>query len=132
VTRKSPLSASEITILAQRMLRDAPLFRSLCLGNEYKLVAVEKSARLLKVQYESGRVRSIQLVHLAHLSRELYRIGALPRNYFRDSSNSMRVFGWRTWHAPGAAMYAILPHLDPAVQVDSDCGLVVQIERHAP
>jgi hypothetical protein len=126
------MSVSEMIILAQRMLRDAPSFRSLCLGNEYKLVAVEKPARLLKVQYESGRIRSIQLVHLANFLRELYRIGALPRNYFRDSSNSMRVFGWRTWHARGAAMYAILPHLDPAVQVDSDCGLTVQIERDAP
>jgi hypothetical protein len=114
------------------MLQDSPVFRSLCQERRYELTSVDSSEHKLSIRYESSRLRPIKIAHLVAFLRELYRVGRLPRNYFRNQSNCRRIFGWSTWHAPGAAMYAILPVLDHDVEKDSECGLVVHPVPGAP
>ena len=127
-----PPTHDELVRRAQALLEESPTFQSLCRRRPYTLVSVDSRAGYLRVRYESGRIRRLLLKELVALVHELYLIGSLSRNYFREPSNTLRVFGRPFWHAPGAAMFAILPKLDPQIMVDAKCGLVLKPRMKAP
>jgi len=118
-----PPSRAELIIQAERMLLEAPQFRSLCRGRRYKLISVDARAGNLHVLFKSGRTRRLAVDDIIAILKELYIVRTMPRNYFRSPEKSLRVLGRSYWHAPGAALLAILPRLDSDVRVDRQCGL---------
>jgi hypothetical protein len=50
------------------------------------------------------------LVDIYALYRELYTRGELTNDHMEQ--HSRKILGWSSWHAPGSAMFALLPLLD--------------------
>jgi hypothetical protein len=101
-------------------------YRSLVHRNRYTVLGLDEEGRRCNFRYESGREdKWITLDDLYALYEELYRCGRLPRNHLRNPANSMRIVGRASWHAPGAAIYALLPHLDDKITVLQGGHLVV-------
>ena len=123
---QSPPTTNELLFMARKLLDEEPEFKSLSRGNQYKLVSVDGESGYLKVLFESGRVRRLLVDELCLILKELYRVKSIPRGYFRNPSNCMRVLGRKSWHAPGAAMFAILPKLDSKIRVDEKSGLILE------
>ncbi len=114
---------AELILRAERMLVEAPYFRSLCRGKRYELTSVDPRAGRLHVLFESGTTHRITIDDLLAILKELNVVRALPRDYFRNPENSLRVLGRSYWHAPGAAILAILPQLDSHVKINERCCL---------
>jgi hypothetical protein len=100
-------------------------FYSLVRGHKYVVESVREEDQTLRVRFQSRRLRRIKLDDLYAIYTELYRLGRLPRNHFLDRSNSMRVLRKGYWHAPGAAMFAILPELDSSIIIEKGGHLSV-------
>jgi len=118
-----PPSVQDLLRCALCNMKRTPEFRSLVRGHIYQLVSIDSKEGRLDILYESGRVHSISLLEMKAMIDELYRVHVLPRKYFRNQANARRVFGSPHWHAPGAAMHALLPRLDPAVHADEHGNL---------
>lgn len=102
-------------------------FHSLVLGNEYRLVQVDESARTYTIQYESGKRRVIPLRDLYAIYVELYRIGRMPHDYLRAEANGRRVVGHNRYAgSPGASIFGILPRLDDRIVPDGKGNLRVR------
>lgn len=106
--------------------RKGSSYFSLMQKRKYVMVSLDETRKRCTFEYESGRQKSIPLTELYALYRELYEIGELLRSYLRDPENSVRVLGRKTWHAPGAAMYALLPLLDDGIKVSEGGHLFVE------
>jgi len=128
----NPLSRSQLIKRAKNLLKRRPEFRSLCRGHTYELVSVSMTTGEIAIRFQSGAVHRVAVQDLIAFLGELYRVGCLPRDYFRDPANSLRVFGTKSWHAPGAAMFALIPVLDERARVTSHCGLAVLRKGEAP
>lgn len=122
MSKKTP-TLENLLLQANKMLKKAPDYRSLCRGKKYHLVSVDPNLGQLRVKFESGSVHPISMDDVLAIISEIYRVREMPRGYFRDRNNSLRVLGRSYWHAPGAAILAILPHLDPSIKVDEKCSL---------
>jgi len=112
-----PLSESELWEKVRAVWRKGRIFYSLVQGRRYTMIFLDEDRRHCVFEYESNRQKSIPLTDLYAVYRELYKQGCLPRAYFRDPENCLRVLGRRSWHAPGAAIYALLPLLDESIKV---------------
>jgi hypothetical protein len=80
----------------------------------------------LEFQYESGNQKWISFKHLYSFYKHLYSHEKLRRNHFRNEDICLRVFGWKCWHAPGAAMFALLPHLDDNIYTNEEGDLFIK------
>lgn len=91
------------------------VWKSLVEKNSYAAARIDEAEKRCEFEYESGNRRWIPLEDLYAVYEELYRMGRLSTAYLRDADNCERVLGRRHWHAPGAAMLALLPHLDDRI-----------------
>jgi hypothetical protein len=92
-------------------------FVSLVHRKKYLALEVDHDRQRCRVLCESGNCLWMGFQDLYDVYRELYWVGQLPRSYFCDAANSLRVLGKRTWRAPAAAVYALLPLLDTCIRV---------------
>lgn len=91
-------------------------WKSLVQRNKYTTVSLHTAERRCEFEYQSGNRKWIELDILYSLYEELYRAGRLSgRDFSTDPDYCERVTGRRYWHAPGAAMMALLPLLDDRV-----------------
>jgi len=79
----------------------------------HTICALEEHPRRYRIKYASGNHVWVSLQRLYNVYRELYRVGQLCGSDFSDDPDYCeRVLGKRTWHAPGRAIFAVLPLLD--------------------
>ena len=84
--------------------------------NKHRIVHLDKAKMRYVIEYaDTGNVKAVSLDELYALYKELYSNGWLTRKYMEI--NCQRILGWKTLHAPGAAMRAILPVLDDDILV---------------
>jgi len=100
-------------------------FYSLVCEKRYQPIEINHSDQKLKFRYERGNPYSIIFNHLYKFYEYLYSQEEIKRNYFRNEENCKHVFGWKCWHAPGAAMYALLPHLDDNIRASTQGDLSI-------
>ena len=94
-------------------------FRSLVFRHKYNVTGVNKTKRTYDVFLHVGKkTRTISFDDLYLLYAELYRISRMERDYLQVDGNCKRIFGHNRYtHTPGATLFAILPHLDNAIEV---------------
>jgi hypothetical protein len=88
---------------------------SLTGGSCHRIGCIDKVKQEYEVEYESGcgAPRPITAEGLYAVVCEVYRIGRVTNKYMED--NCQRLLGWRSWHSPGSALFAILPQLDERI-----------------
>ncbi len=109
------LARDQIWTAVEALYRGERSYSSLVRRNRYYIVRIEPASKRLIIRYESGNSIAIDIEKVYAVYAELYRLGAMPRNYFNNQATCMRVLGMRQWHAPGAAMLALLPVVDTKV-----------------
>ncbi len=91
------------------------VWMSLVAHKGYRATDLDETQRRCEFEYESGTRKWIPLDDLYAVYAELYRRERLSRAYLKDPDNSQRVVGRRYWHAPGAAIFGLLPVLDDRI-----------------
>ena len=82
--------------------------------SSHTIAAVDQSRQQYIVAYNSGNERTVKLDELYALYLTLCRSGSLINtNMERDCK---QILGWKHWHAPGSAMFAVLPRLDKQIR----------------
>lgn len=79
----------------------------------HRILTIDAAGERYQIEYgRSGNTpKPITLNDLYALYCELCRNGQLTNEYVR--ANLARILpDWTSWHMPGSAMFAILPHLD--------------------
>ena len=109
----------------RRFWKPNSTYFSLVRENEYVIVSLDESKKYCVFRYESNKLKAIVFDELYEVYKELYVRGNLPRDFMKQPGNSIRLINKKTWHAPGAAMYALLPRLDSAIKVETGGHLVV-------
>ncbi len=92
-------------------------YHSLVQKRKYVMLSLNELKKNCTFRFESGHPKAIPFDDLYAIYTELYARGDLPRDFLRNSENSLRVMGRKSWHSPGAAMYALLPLLDDAIKI---------------
>jgi hypothetical protein len=82
--------------------------------SRYKIVSFDETAKRYEVEYPSGKRYVVSSDELYAVYGELYGRGSLTSAYMKD--NARRLIGWSSWDRGGAAMVAILPHLDEVIR----------------
>lgn len=93
-------------------------YHSLVRENTYIMKGYSEFDYTCTFEYESRAEKQIKFDEIWAMYQELYRMGNLPRNFMRDPENALRIIGKKSWGAPGAAMYALLPKLDSNIKWD--------------
>jgi transcriptional regulator with XRE-family HTH domain len=84
--------------------------------SSHRIVSVDPAKMEYEIEYASGNRVLVRLRDLYALYRELYTRGSIDRSYV--SKNVKSILGWKTWHVPGCALLAILPHVDNSIRRD--------------
>jgi transcriptional regulator with XRE-family HTH domain len=82
--------------------------------SSHRIVGVDPAKREYEIEYASGNRILVRMDDLYALYRELYARGSIDGTYVSD--NVQRILGWKTWHAPGRALFAILPLVDDSIR----------------
>lgn len=80
----------------------------------HMIIARDDDKSRYKIQYPRRYTAWVHLEKLYVLYCELYLVGSLTRSYMDTHCN--RLLERTTWQVPGAAMLAILPLLDDAIE----------------
>jgi len=84
-------------------------------GRSYhRIVSVDPAKKDYEIEYPSGNRIVVSLNDLYALYGELYAHGFLTASSVKK--DLQRILGWKTWHAPGRALFAILPHVDDSIR----------------
>ena len=90
--------------------------KSLTGSSYHRIVRVDPVKKEYQIEYPSSSRMIVRLDDLYALYREIYARGSIDGAYVRK--NVRRILGWKTWHAPGRALFAILPLVDDSVRPD--------------
>jgi len=83
----------------------------------HTICELDEERRRYRVRYPSGNRMWVMSDRLYALYREVYARGELRGSDLdEDDDYCVRVFGKRTWHAPGRAMFSVLPLLDDQIR----------------
>jgi len=111
------LTEAQLIERIHQLCQERKQFISLVKRRQYLPLYLDENDGRLAIRFQNGKVRKARVRDIFALYRELYRLRCLPRNYMRNPNNAKRVVGRSHWHAPGAAIYAIIPHLDTDIKV---------------
>ena len=85
-------------------------------GKSYHdIIHTNPTDRIYTIRYSSGNEIGVTLEDVYALYRELYTCGKLTNGHMEQ--HCREILGWSSWHAPGSAMFALLPLLDDHIQV---------------
>jgi transcriptional regulator with XRE-family HTH domain len=90
--------------------------KSLTGSSYHRIVRVDPVKEEYQIEYPSSSRMIVRLDDLYALYREIYARGSIDGAYV--SKNVQRILGWKTWHAPGRALFAILPLVDDSIRPD--------------
>jgi len=84
-------------------------------GRSYhRIVSVDPAKKEYMIEYPSSKRIVVSLNDLYALYRELYAHGFLTASHV--TKNLQRILGWKAWHVPGRALFAILPRVDDSIR----------------
>ena len=84
--------------------------------SHHRIVWADPDRKEYEIEYPSGNRIVVRIDDLYALYCELYARGYIDGSCI--SSNVQRILGWKTWHAPGRALLAILPLIDDSIRID--------------
>jgi transcriptional regulator with XRE-family HTH domain len=84
--------------------------------SSHRIISLDDGRHEYEIEYgtKSASRATVTLEDLYALYCELYRNGVLSNKHMREHLGQI-LPGWRSWHAPGSAMFAILPLLDDKI-----------------
>jgi uncharacterized HhH-GPD family protein len=82
------------------------------------------------IKYPSENVISVRFDDLYNLYKELNLRGELDNSYMKI--NCKKVLGWSNWHAPGSAMFAILPLIDNGIRSEKGRLFITKHSEEIP
>jgi len=108
-------SLQEIWNKIPSLYKEGTIIHSLTGRKYHHIIWIDETTQQYKIKYESGNTKKISIEDLYVLYSELYKIGSLTNSYMQQHCE--RLLDWSKWHAPGSAMFALLPFLDDNIQV---------------
>ena len=120
---RTPLTKEHLWENLVQLTKRTREIRSLTGQKRHLIKKLNYNDKSYRIEYaETGNQKTVKLDDLFAMYTELYANGFLNTGYMGKAYK--RILPWGGWTAPGSAMLAILPHLDPQIRADKGTIMV--------
>ena len=107
----------------ERLCSSESVIESLNRSSHHTIISISPTSRAYTLEYgKSGKPVDVDFWKVCKMYSMLYESGSLTNSYMEEEGHAL--IDMAGWNRPGSAMLAVIPVLDPDVNIDRD-GLMV-------